>query len=119
MRRTSVKPWIEVDSADAVGGHRRPRISTPSPRCRCRADGAGVLYGGDDHELETELAERRECLLGELRIGLENASSSISWANSGRLSSLPGAARLKLSAPARQNAISFSCSPPELSPALL
>ena len=50
---------------------------------------------------------------------LENASSSISCAKTGVLSELSGAARLKLNAPARQNAISFSCSPPELSPALL
>ena len=49
----------------------------------------------------------------------ENASSSISCAKTGLLSALSGLARLKLSAPARQNAISFSCSPPELSPALL
>src|SRR5215207_4125957 len=59
---------------------------------------------------------------------LENASSSISCAKTGLLSApsaaaevgdCAGLARLKLSAPARQNAISFSCSTPELSPALL
>src|SRR5215207_4300183 len=50
---------------------------------------------------------------------LENASSSINCAKTGLLSALSGLARLKLNAPARQNAINFSCSPPELSPALL
>ena len=52
-------------------------------------------------------------------LSLENASSSISCAKTGLLSALSELARLKLSAPARQKAISFHCSPPELSPALL
>ena len=42
---------------------------------------------------------------------LENASSSISCAKTSLLSALSGRARLKLSTPARENAISFSCSP--------
>ncbi|SKX70931.1 Uncharacterised protein [Mycobacteroides abscessus subsp. abscessus] len=49
----------------------------------------------------------------------ENASSSINCAKMGRFPLPCGLARLKLNAPARQNAINFSCSPPELSPALL
>jgi len=82
-------------------------------------DGGGVTQRSDDHQLEAELAERLQRLLRELRAGLGERLIEHQPRENRCVVGAFGLARLKLSTPARQNAISFSYSPPELSPALL
>src|ERR1700682_4396928 len=113
---------IVLVATEATGRALRPvpSVLTPSPRCRCRAESWWRAAPSRRHQLKAELAERLQRLLRELRVRLRERLVEHQLARKlvccGHFRGWRGAS----SAHRRgRNAISFSCSLPELSPALL